>query len=90
MRFMRLRFFIPVAFVLATLAGCSNSALTAANYDKLKVGMTYSEVKNMFGAPASCQDFMGIKNCTWGNEERYVKVGFVSEQVVLFSGENLK
>ncbi len=88
---MRLRSFIPVVFVLAAaVAGCGNGALTATNYGKLKVGMAYSEVKDMFGAPASCQDFVGIKNCTWGDEKRYVKVGFVNDQVVLFSGENLK
>jgi hypothetical protein len=73
---------------LLLLAGCSR--LTAENYEQLKIGMPYSEVKELLGAPDDCSDLLAVKNCTWGDAHRNVKVSFVGEQVVVFSATNLR
>ena len=78
--------------VLATMlftAGCS-SKLTMKNYDKLKVGMQFSEVTALLGKPDNCTEAMGTKSCTWGNESRNIKVSFLANQTVLFSGTGIK
>ena len=79
---------LGVAALAIVLGACSR--LTVANYDKLKVGMRYEEVKELLGAPTKCSDLMTVKSCTWGDEVRYVQVSFVADQVVLFNSENLR
>lgn len=83
--------FAPVLalFALAaTLAACSK--LTVENYDKLRMGMSYAEVKQVLGAPDKCSDVLAVKSCTWGDDSRYVQVNFVSDQVILFTSSNLR
>jgi hypothetical protein len=70
------------------LAACSN--LSVENYDKLKVGMTYEEVKQLLGAPAHCNDLLGVKHCRWGDDQRHVDVNFIGGQVLVFSAENIR
>lgn len=79
--------FIALALSLV-LAGCSK--LTVENYDKLKVGMRYTEVKQIIGAPDQCSDLLAVKHCTWGDEKRHIQVNFVADQVVLFNATNLR
>ena len=74
-------------FVLL-LAACSK--LTLENYDRLKGGMSYQEVKDILGAPSQCSEVLGVKTCTWGNDKRYIKVNFVGNQVLLFSAEGIR
>lgn len=70
------------------LAACGK--LTVENYDKLKVGMPYTEVKQILGTPTSCSDVLGVKSCTWGDEQRAIKVNFIADQVIVFSAENIR
>ncbi|HVP30882.1 MAG TPA: hypothetical protein VMW35_17145 [Myxococcota bacterium] len=78
--------------VLAAIALllCACSRLTLANYDKLKVGMTFDEVKAILGDPERCDDAMGFRACRFGDEKRHVDVKFVGEKAVLFDSENLR
>jgi hypothetical protein len=82
----------PRAFALlaATLALAACSRLTVENYNQLRVGMKYDEVRELLGAPARCSDLMTVKSCTWGDDQRYVQVSFVADQVILFNSENLR
>lgn len=69
------------------LAACS--PLSVENYNKLKVGMSYDEVKQILGPPAKCSDVLGVKHCSWGDAQRHVDVNFVGDQVLIFSAENI-
>ena len=75
-----------IVFFLATI-GCSK--LNQKNYDQLKVGMSYGEVVALLGEADTCDGAMGIKNCTWGNDEKHVKVSFAGNKVIIFSGKGL-
>ena len=71
------------------LAACGNQ-LSLENYNKLKVGQSYDEVKKVIGDPARCDEMIGIRSCVWGDEQHGVKIGFVAGQVMLLSATNLK
>ena len=73
-------------FVLAL--GCSK--ITLENYSKIAVGMSYDEVTQLIGKPDHCDDVLGVRNCTWGDEKRSIQVNFVAGKVLLFSSSNLK
>ena len=80
---------LALTLAAALLAsGCSR--LTVENYDKIRVGMRYDEVKQLLGAPDACSDVLAVKSCTWGDEQRHIKVNFVADQVVLFNSSNLR
>lgn len=72
---------------LVVLAGCSK--LTQDNYDKLKVGMSYSDVTQLLGKPSECSDALTAKNCDWVSGDSHVNVKFVGDSAVLFSGKGL-
>lgn len=74
--------------LLLLLLGCSK--LTLENYDKLAVGMSYEEVTALIGSPAQCDDVLGVRNCSWGDETRSVQVSFVGGKVLVYSSNNLK
>lgn len=84
---MQIRTVMAMGLLLLVL-GCSK--LTLDNYNKITSGMTYEEVTQLIGSPASCDDVMGVRNCTWGNERRSVNVSFLGGKVLLFSSSNLK
>ena len=69
------------------LAGCSK--LTTENYDKLEIGMQYDAVVDLLGKPDTCSGALGLKNCRWGDDDRFILVNFAGDRVVLFSGEGL-
>ena len=71
------------------LAGCG-SQLSLENYNKLKVGQSFDEVKKVIGDPTRCDEMLGIRTCVWGDEQRGVNIGFVAGQVMLLSATNLK
>jgi outer membrane protein assembly factor BamE (lipoprotein component of BamABCDE complex) len=79
---------VILAAVVLAAAGCSK--LTAENYSKLKVGMTYPEVKAILGSPTSCDDTAAFRSCRWGDEKQHVTVRFVADQLVLHSAENIR
>lgn len=81
---------IRLLVILIALAAAGCSRLTAANYEKLRMGMSYAEVKGLLGEPASCSDLLGAKQCRWGDETRHVSVSFVGDQVILFAAENVR
>ncbi len=74
--------------LLIALAACSK--VTAENYDKLKSGQSYDEVKGLLGDPARCDETLGMRVCRWGDDKRSINVNFVGGKAVLFSAENLK
>ena len=76
-----------LVLILLTAAACSK--LTPENYAKVKVGMTYDEVKPILGVAANCSDTLGVKSCRWGDEQRHVTVQFAGDKAVLFNAENL-
>jgi len=70
------------------LTGCGN--LSKANYDKLKVGMTYDEVVAILGKPDDCSEALFARNCTWGNESKHITVSFIGDKVMLYASKNVK
>jgi hypothetical protein len=70
------------------LTACSN--LTQENYDKIKMGMSYKEVEALLGSGPTCDAVMGMKSCTWGGEDKYVKVQFMADKVVIHTAKGLK
>lgn len=82
------RFALAAAALLFLLAACSR--LTVENYNKLKTGMSYEEVKALLGDPARCDEILGIRACSWGDERRRINVSFMGGKVMLFTAENIK
>ena len=74
--------------LMLVLLGCSK--LTLENYNKITVGMSYDETTQLIGAPDKCDDIMGVRNCQWGDDKRFVNISFVGGKVLLFSSSNLK
>lgn len=70
------------------LAACSK--VSQDNYVKLKVGMPYDEVRSLLGEPASCDDALGLRNCRWGDDSRWIQIGFVAERVAVTAAGNLR
>lgn len=76
------------AGLLLALLGCSK--LTLENYNKIEPGMSFDEVTGLIGQPDKCDDVMGVRNCSWGDEKRFINVTFAGSKVLLFSSSNLK
>jgi hypothetical protein len=70
------------------LTACSN--LTQENYDKIKMGMSFQEVEKLLGPAAACDSAMGMKSCTWGDKDKYVKIQFMADKVVIHAAKGLK
>ena len=60
------------------------------NYNKLKTGMTCTEVERILGAPSKCSDVLTVRSCLWGDDERHITVNFVAGQVILYTSENIR
>jgi len=73
----------------ALLASCG-SQLSMDNYNKLKVGQSYEDVKKIIGEPTRCDEMIGVRTCVWGDEQKGISIGFVVGQVMLLSAQNLK
>lgn len=74
--------------LLVTLLGCSK--LTLENYNKLEQGMSYDEVTKLIGQPNKCDDILGLRSCTWGDERVSISVTFAGDKVMIYSSTNLK
>lgn len=85
---MKIKRLLPLLAAVLLLAGCKDK-LTAENYDRLKSGMSYAEAKAVLGDPTSCNDLLTVKNCTWGDDQRFINVSFVADKVVLTNAHNL-
>ena len=86
--FRKTMFGILSATLLVAILGCNK--LTTENYDQLIIGMNYDEVISLLGKADECGGAIGIKNCKWGNEEKYIKVSFAGDKVMVFSGHGLQ
>ena len=84
--FWRCAFFVLLSFFLTAC----NSKLSLDNYNKLRVGQPFEEVKQLLGDPARCDETLGVRTCLWGDEQRSISINFVAGQVLLLSAKNLK
>jgi len=75
-------------FLLSLLLVACNS-LSVNNYDRLKVGMSYEEVSDIIGKTDSCNELLGTRTCTWGDDAKQIKVIFVANRATLFSHKGL-
>lgn len=81
--------FAAAASAAFLLAACS-SKVSEANYTKLKTGMSFEEVKAILGEPAGCDDGLGLRNCRWGDDDRWIKVAFLADRVAVTTAHNLR
>lgn len=81
-------FVILAASGVLLLAACSR--VNQENYEKLKTGMTYEEVRNVLGKADSCSEAIGIRHCRWGETERYIDGNFIADKAVMFSSRNIQ
>ncbi|EOD56842.1 hypothetical protein G113_01864, partial [Aeromonas molluscorum 848] len=54
------------ALVALVLTGCGK--VNRDNYDKLKMGISYSEASAILGKADSCDDALGTTSCIWGRQ----------------------
>lgn len=81
---------IAILALLSAALGACGSQLSLENYNKLKVGQSYDEVKQVIGDPARCDEMLGVRTCVWGDEQRGISVNFVAGKVMLLSARSLK
>lgn len=89
MNLIHLRRIVGIFLASLLLAACG-SQLSMENYNKLKVGQSYEEVRKIVGEPARCDEMLGIRTCIWGDEKQGITINFVAGQVMLLSATNLK
>ena len=75
--------------VCLLLAAASCSKVTKENYDRLKIGMEYSEVVDILGNPGECSAVLSIRDCTWGDDDRSINVKMVGDEVFFISSKGL-
>ena len=79
---------IPIIiFVSLFILACSK--VTQENYEKIKLGMSYEEVVDILGKAQECGSSIGMTNCRWESNEKYIKVQFIADKVVFFSAKGL-
>ena len=76
--------------LLGALLGACGNQLSLENYNRLKVGQSYDEVKQVIGDPARCDEMLGVRTCVWGDDARGISVNFVGGKVILLSARSLK
>ena len=76
-----------LCLAFAGLIGCRK--VTKENYDKLKMGMDYTEVIQLLGDPEKCDTVVAVKSCTWGNDPKTITIRLVADKVVLFENQGL-
>jgi hypothetical protein len=81
--------FIVILLTICLLFYIGCSKLTKENYNKIKMGMDYSEVINFLGNADECSVKIGVKNCIWGTASKYIKINFIANKIVLFSNKDL-
>jgi hypothetical protein len=84
---MKIKSILAVTALSLALVGCSK--VNKENYDKVKVGMDYSEVIEVVGDPDKCKETLGTKSCVWGDDSKNIKVSFVADKVLLPSSNGL-
>ena len=81
-------FLLTLLSTLFFTSGCSK--VTMENYEKLEMGMEYSEVTALLGNPNSCTESIVVKSCIWGNETKNIKANLLGDQIVIISSTGLK
>jgi len=81
-------FLLTLLSTLFFTSGCSK--VTMENYEKLEMGMEYSEVTALLGNPNSCTESIVVKSCIWGNENKNIKANLLGDQIVVISSTGLK
>ena len=74
-------------FPMLILLGCSK--INQKNFDKLKAGMEYSEVLKILGKPDNCESVLNMKNCTWEESQKNIKILIFADKVVLLSSQGI-
>lgn len=80
--------YIMIALAVLMLTGCSR--LSKANYDKIQVGMSYTQVTDILGKATNCDAFAGVSDCTWGDDKHYIKVKFVADKVMFTHSQGIE
>jgi outer membrane protein assembly factor BamE (lipoprotein component of BamABCDE complex) len=78
------------ALAAAAFLATACSKVTADNYAKLKVGMSYQETAAILGSPARCDETAGFRTCKWGDDKSSITVRFAADKAVLHSAENVR
>ncbi len=79
---------IGCGVTLFLLTSC-NQKVTRENYNKLRVGMAYSEVTKLLGEPTACRALLQAKSCTWGEDPRVINIQFIGDKTGVFSSRGL-
>jgi len=74
-------------FVSLIIFACSK--VTQENYEKIKLGMSYEEVIDILGKAQECDSSIGMTNCRWESNGKYIQIQFIADKVVLFSAKGL-
>ena len=74
-------------FPMLILLGCSK--INQKNFDKLKAGMEYDEVLKILGKPDNCESVLNMKNCTWEESQKNIKILIFADKVVLLSSQGI-
>ncbi len=78
-----------IVFAALSLAVIGCSKVTQENYDKLKVGMAYEEVKKILGDPTNCESRLGVKSCKWQSGEKTIELKILADKVIFHAKMNL-
>ena len=80
-----------MAFLLVSglLLNACGHTVSIENYNKLQIGQSYDEVRQLIGEPARCDEVLGVRSCVWGDGQRGISVSFVAGKVLLMSARNL-
>lgn len=84
-----MHFLLLLAFLICVWLASGCGKVTKENYSLLKSGMDYREVVEIFGEADACSAAVGLKNCKWRDDDKYITIKFVGDKVVLFSGYGL-
>lgn len=80
---------ILIALLGSTLMLTACSKVNKENYDKLSVGMEFTEVTSTIGAPDDCSETLGTKSCVWGDDAKNIKVTFIADKATVFSNKGI-
>jgi hypothetical protein len=62
--------FLSATLTLGALSGCNGPDVTQAEFDKVRMYMSYADVVSTFGSePDETKDALGAKICNWKNED---------------------
>lgn len=73
---------------LLFLAGCTHVNQDA--FSQLDVGMSIEDVEGILGKPNNCKTTLGNRECTWVDGDREIRVSYIDNKVVVFSGNGLQ